>query len=446
MSERSGHIQWGDWVFDYDVVDAEALSLLRGSFRGRTVFYKLSLPVIRVKYVQDEDFRHNPLFGNGCGPYNDQITWDPEDFGENLNPIAGPHHLVRIGGECGGRYVCIKSWTSGGTNWLELGVYARIGAYHIYQAWYLNNNGVIAPRVFSKGLSCNLDHWHHPYWRFDIDLDGAGNQRVNVLDGNTWIGFVNDEGRFANSSVGGNAARYNVENLRTGAKCWIFPPAVNEEHGVVGPTAFSNLDAYVRRYRADEDRPWPHPPQQEIGFAVHENPDGGDIVFWQVSHLFHRAAEGKDHWHEVGPTLVFELPGSVVPETPASFRRIRVQGNIHVKDYNLIGSDNWGYFAFDETVIVNPSSPHAEFTVSRGPVDDVTAVLRMRFDRNGDNSVSVNFDAQLFDEDDLVSSVASHFNIPRDGSVSWGGLHMIDFHVGDPDTGDMDWVATNSQV
>jgi hypothetical protein len=70
----------------------------------------------------------------------------------------------------------------------------------------------------------------------------------------------------------------------------------------------------------------------------------------------------------------------------------------------------------------------------------------MRFDRNGDNSVSVNFDAQLFDEDDLVSSVASHFNIPRDGSVSWGGLHMIDFHVGDPDTGDMDWVATNSQV
>ena len=103
-----------------------------------------------------------------------------------IHAHAGPHHLVKIGGECGDRYVCVKTYTTAaGTPSIELAVYARIGAYHIYQMWQLNDKGIVSPRVFSKGLSCNLDHWHHPYWRFNVDLDGTTGQRVNIFDGDT---------------------------------------------------------------------------------------------------------------------------------------------------------------------------------------------------------------------------------------------------------------------
>jgi hypothetical protein len=445
--QRDGHVNWKSWAFDYNVAGTEALTLGNGYFRGRRVFHKLSLPVIRVKYVQDESViplptEPNPIFGTGCGPYNDQISWDPADFGEDLNPIAGPHHLVKLS-NCGSRYICIKESVSDGTPWFELGVYARIGSYHIYQSWYLNDGGQILPRVFSKGLSCNLDHWHHPYWRLDFDLDGADNQRVNIFGsgGSQFRGFVDREGRLFNESDGGTV--YNVENLKSGLKAWIMPPRVNEELGIVGPTEFSNLDAYVRKYRESEDRPWPHRPEREIGFDVHENPDNSDVVFWSVSHLHHHAAEGKDHWHEVGPTIAFDVPPAP-PPPPDSVRRVQVKGNIHIKDFKLVGNDLWGHYTFDESRTVHPFSPHAEVFVIKGPVGDVTTHLIVKLDRESDNTISVAFTGELYDEDERVSSVGSSFKVAPGETGAWSGIHLVDHHGGDPDTSDIDFTVTNS--
>ena len=52
-NDRTGHIKWGSWSFDYAVGDHEGLSLLNGSYRGVRVIGKFSLPVIRVKYLVD---------------------------------------------------------------------------------------------------------------------------------------------------------------------------------------------------------------------------------------------------------------------------------------------------------------------------------------------------------------------------------------------------------
>lgn len=439
MEQSNGHVVWGRWAFDYAVSRKEGLSLLNGFFAGRRIIEKLSLPVIRVKYVQDEDFWHNPMLKNGCGPYNDQITWDPQDFGEDLNPISGPHHLVRIK-DCGDNYVCIRSTVFDNKTWLELGVYARIGAYHIYQSWYLNNDGVILPRVFSKGLSCNLNHWHHPYWRFDFDLDGPSGQRVNVFDGSQFRGFVNLEGFFVNSSFGD--AQYNVENLATGLKAWVIPPALDPEHGVVGPTPFSILDAYVRKFRPEEDRNWPHATNQEIGFPIHEDPDGGDIVFWSICHLFHQESEGKDHWHEVGPTILIEMPEPIAIQ-PGQCRRVLIRGRIDVKDFKLAGKDKWGHFDFSAQVRVSPNEPHAETYVQRGPIGDVTADLIVRIDWNGDSSVGVSFTFALYDGVERVASSSNQFNVLRDASLGWEGLHLVDHHRGDPDTADLNFTVSN---
>ena len=55
MSETSnGHQKWGDWFFDYGVFGTEGLCLVDEFFRGHRMFNKLSLPVIRVKYLIDE--------------------------------------------------------------------------------------------------------------------------------------------------------------------------------------------------------------------------------------------------------------------------------------------------------------------------------------------------------------------------------------------------------
>ena len=64
---RNGHLQWEKWCFDYLVSHTEGLALLNGYHDGRKVFKKLSLPVIRVKYVKDGSGTH--ASPDGCGPY-----------------------------------------------------------------------------------------------------------------------------------------------------------------------------------------------------------------------------------------------------------------------------------------------------------------------------------------------------------------------------------------
>ena len=444
MTEQpDGHVGWRSWAFDYAVAGKEGLALAHGFFRGRRVFHKLSLPVIRVKYLQDEELGGlTAVLGTGCGPYNDQITWDPVNLGEDLNPIRGPHHLVRVAG-CG-RYVCIRETRlADGSLWLELAVYARIGAYHIYQAWYLNDDGVILPRVFSKGLSCNVDHHHHPYWRFDFDLDGQDHQRVNVFgdEGTRFVGFVTREGRLLNDPAGGTV--YNIESLETGLRAWIVPPTPDPASGIVGPTQFSSVDGYVRRFREAEDADWPHRAEHEIGFGVHEGCDDADVVLWSVGHLFHRSAEGKDHWHEVGPTIVLEVPPA--PDPPPEARRaVDVAGRIAIKDFKLGLHDGWGHFHFHEIVLVHPFSPHAEVFVRRGPVGDVSAHLIVTIDRRPDDSVAIAFTADLYDEGERVARVENGFSVAPGGTGN-SSTHLVDHHWGDPDTADMEFTVTNAE-
>src|SRR5262249_46105701 len=82
----------------------------------------------------------------------------------------------------GNEYVVLYEYLKDSVRWLEVAVYARIGAYHILQGWYLNEQGVLLPRVWSKGLSANMDHTHHPYWRLDFDIGGPDHNRVWRFD------------------------------------------------------------------------------------------------------------------------------------------------------------------------------------------------------------------------------------------------------------------------
>lgn len=450
---HNGHANWRGWAFDYGVLGTEGLSLSNGYFKKTRIFNKLSLPVIRVKYVQDEappfiGPPNNPLaLIEGCGPYNDQITWDTEDFGEDLLNFVngGPHHLITFE-DCGDQYICVRETPIGPDTWLELSVYARIGAYHIKQSWYLHDTGMIMPRVFSKGLSCDLNHWHHPYWRFD--LDGRDRQRANIYNdiynNPNWVNFFSMETSFQNSMFGADV-KYVVENGRTGTEVAIIPPQLNEQLGIVGPTEFAPFDGIIRKYRPEEDVSWPAPAEKHIEYSVFENPDDQSIVFWSICHLFHRANEGKDHWHSVGPHLQVKLSDRVNIK-PHERREVKVEANIHVKNFKLVGKDKWGHFKHTGSTEVNPREEYDEFFFHANRVGDTNAMLLIRINYLDDLSVRVEFGAQLFDEEERVAAVDNVFFVMRDSKFSWSGIHLVDYHGGDPDTADMDFVIYNDQV
>lgn len=273
---HSGHTVWGGWRFDWEVKDNAGIAIRNVYFNNELVLYKASLPVIRVQYD-----------GNKCGPYADQISWGD---------------LVKIS-NCGNKKVCQTSYTSSdGRNWLELGVYARIGSYHIYQAWYLSHDGYILPTVWSKGLQCKTNHNHHPYWRMDFDINGAGGDQIFVYDnnrpnegwGNGWHKYTNELNEVKNTSTN---RKWFVRDNSTSHGAWIIP-------GPDGTSdSFSNKDVGARRYHGSEDVAWAFGASGHLGYNNGEGVEETDIVFWYVAHMRHLASDGSSQWHWVGPTV-----------------------------------------------------------------------------------------------------------------------------------------------
>jgi hypothetical protein len=200
----------------------------------------------------------------------------------------------------------------------------------------------------------------------------------------------------------------------------------------------------VRKFRESEDRDWPHRPEHEIGFAVHENPDDSDIVFWYVGHLHHHAAEGKDHWHDIGPTIAFEVPPASAPPSE-SVRDLALGINITIKDVGVF-QDRQQSFSVFEQGRVDPFSPHAEVLVRQGPVGDVRAHLLIRMDWQANNSVAITFTAELFDSGQRVAQVGGNLTVLRDSTAERRGIRLVDFHGGDADMADMSFTVKNFEA
>lgn len=412
---RNGHVNWNNWSFDYLVADTEGLCLLDGYYAGRKIFKKLSLPVIRVKYVKDGS--HIPYLGSiipdGCGPYADHIQWvTAESIFGHLSDLAGsPHHLVRMQ-KFGDQYVGMQEFIISdngiSTKWMEIGVYARIGEYHIYMVYYLSDR-LICPRIYSRGLACNLQHVHHPYWRFDFDLDGTDNQRVLLARNNNYAAYYDLEGM--DVMAPNSNTRWGVQNITTKATAWVFPdlpPHDGDEQGAVD--AFSVMDANIRIYRPEEDC-WPFH-TNELDFQPQVNPDGKDVVLWFVSHLLHIPDGTGDPWHCVGPTIVLVPPEPAVPVPPESKRVITISADISITHAALLKKDVTTSFHFTGTVLLEEYSYYNEIVFETDPVAETTrAKLALKFTWNADYSVAADYVADLFIHADDGDQEMNHFNI-----------------------------------
>jgi hypothetical protein len=311
---KTGQIHFGSWDFDYDVRGFEGLSLLNGKYRGRPAFGVLSMPVIRVKYLKDgglgdilrflSEKLKKPL---GAGPYADRIRW-------KLHPEYGLQRMPFRNNQ----YVGFRSYVHNGVQRMELSIYARIGAYHIYQTWHLGEDGWIFPRVWSKGLTINMDHWHHPYWRFDFDIDGQGSHSVFVRNFGSWSQYSTEVNDIKNPDPRADTVWF-VRNDLTGAGAFVIPSRGQFDVNDGVADGFSRLDVGVRRYSAPEEvKPWNYQKSPTgdwdwqmdvggLGFLNGESVSGTDVVFWYAAHMFHHAHEGNDHWGGSGPNIKFDF-------------------------------------------------------------------------------------------------------------------------------------------
>ncbi len=428
MASRNGHIAWGPWSFDYNVTDYEGLALMNGNFRGTNIYYKLSLPVIRVKYVRD-----GGIFSSGCGPYNDIIRWDPYTIGDFFEEFGyANHHLEKIQGN---DYVLVREIHNGTT--LEIGVYARIGEYHLYQCYYIHRDGYIFPRLWSKGLSCNLDHVHHPYWRFDLDVDGTHN-RVSYSNP-TGSGVYTSEGRGTISNI---EHHFLVENTSSGNGVFIIPGDTDTARA----DDFSRVDFYIRKYRSSEDREWWRSPEQEINFGFTENIyENSDIVFWYVAHLHHHANEGADHWHMAGPTLQVNLRQREVPAN--QIRRISLTGTMDVVDDEW-GRDETSHRDFNEFRDLGPDNRNAEFFIVERMGGEIRVEFRIRLEwQNGFINVSHNtklFEGTTEDTTDLDGEYSGSY-VLADNRWHWIDFTVYNTAEDDPDRARIQFRLDNNQ-
>ena len=321
------------------------------------------------------------------------------------------------------------------------------------QTWRLNNDGLIKARVFEQGAILQSRPLASPIlalgFRFGFagDASRCGLPQKRTRD-NHHQQRVSRRQRLIQQPT--SRIRHHEHTAapqrrpdKSPAQAIVTPPQINHHEGIVEPTTFSPYDGYVRIFRPEEDRSWPHAAKDDIHFTVHEPCSDKDIVFWSICHLHHHASEGEDHWHEVGPDILFK-PMLVADVPPEYLRVIDIIGELHVKNFKLVGKDQWKHSTFAEQILVNPNVPSGE-VVSKLGAGDVTGELILRITWNSDASVNLQFTANLFDEAERVARVEGQFNVFRDTVVKWGGIHLVDHHGGDPDTADMSFEVSNVQ-
>ncbi|MGE0824937.1 MAG: hypothetical protein AB7G75_17740 [Candidatus Binatia bacterium] len=219
-------VTWNNWTFDYEVSgNFDGLSLQNVKYGGRTLIYKISLPVMRSFYTN-----------NACGPYADRL-------GGQLSPIPWANNAT----------IAQREFTINGRQWYEIGIRDQIGSQDIYQVYYLSNDGILDAHIYTKGSQCGADHINYPNWRIDFDVDGFGNDMVEHSTGTSFQ--VNNTEFDANVTTAVNHG-WRVGDTGTGLYIDILPGFTdfsipNETHT---PTIdYSQNTIFGRTYSSSED-------------------------------------------------------------------------------------------------------------------------------------------------------------------------------------------------
>jgi hypothetical protein len=281
----SGQVSWPPeapvWTFRWEVIDgdSEAIAFRDVQFRGRKVFHKASLPMIRVQY----DSAH--------GPYKDSLS-----IRNMKGPVKVYEHL-----QSGFRHLVVESYHTG----------YDLGRYRLVNRWMFRIDGLILPQLVSAGLQHPSTHRHHVYWRFDFDIAGAANNlalehpptsSTNWGYGPGWRPIPGEQQTYGfSSATPWWPSAWAVINKPTVIGYMIEP---GPRDGMADD--FSNFVMSLNAYHGREDLKGRlgTPSDDQVWKHIDgESVDGQDVVFWYVAHLHHHYPGPEFEWHACGPLL-----------------------------------------------------------------------------------------------------------------------------------------------
>ena len=223
---------------------ASGIEVRNVMYKGRSVLKRGHVPILNVQYQNDT-----------CGPYRD---WQYQEgqFVTTTGNIVAPGFLdngttpattALENGTDTGNFKGVAIYREGSE--VVLVTELEAGWYRYVHEWRFDMNGAIRPR-FGFGSTTNsctcLTHYHHVYFRLDIDIDTPVNKvfaipvgAANTDDDPTYL--VGTEKRIARTL--GTSYFYR---FRGGKRSYVLVPGAND--GIAD--AFGRGDMWLLQYKA----------------------------------------------------------------------------------------------------------------------------------------------------------------------------------------------------
>ncbi|NRQ40369.1 hypothetical protein HII36_52415 [Nonomuraea sp. NN258] len=268
--------------------------------RGRLMLRQAHVPVLNVEYEEGTTFRDDVSFETR---FNASGT-DPVGWGWRLCDRPPRTILERPGTDAGG-FQGVAFHHDGG----ELRIVSELAAgwYRYASDWRLGDDGTIRPRfgfaATRNPMTCQV-HRHHAYWRFDFDIEGAGNDVVEQID---------ESGSLIPEPV--TIIRETSRRRRHPAKYWQVRDKSSGRGYQIHPGPFDGTaDAYgvsdlwfLRHHPAELYDGDPDSRNRAMlnRFVDGESINGANVVVWYAGHYYHDQAHPQPHQGElIGPELL----------------------------------------------------------------------------------------------------------------------------------------------
>lgn len=159
-------------------LNGSGIELRYVDYRGKRVLYRANVPVLNVRYVDPPA---------GCGPaYRDWLDEEScfeahgSDVGTGFRLCPTPARTIFETGSDSGNFRGVAVYIDGA----EVVLVSELAAgwYRYVSEWRFHVDGSIRPRFGFTAVdnSCTCAaHRHHAYWRFDFDINGSPNDRID---------------------------------------------------------------------------------------------------------------------------------------------------------------------------------------------------------------------------------------------------------------------------
>lgn len=280
-------------------INGSGLELTYVFYKGKKVFERAHLPVLNVTY-------DNLPGACGGGPDRSYRDWQDEEVRFEANnviqagyaePTLPPKTVCNLPGADIGSFTGVAAEKK--ADRLILTTQLQAGWYRYTMKWTFYPNGNIEPRFAFSAVNnpCTTKpHFHHAYWRFDFDIEGSGNDKIEEFNGGAWATKTTEFNRLKASG-----RKWRVKDGTTNRGYEIIP-ASND--GTATNDAFAVSDVWGLKFNNTQlddggsvggsDR------AQMNAYLNGENINGQDVVLWYRAGYKHANGNPCEY---VGPLL-----------------------------------------------------------------------------------------------------------------------------------------------